>query len=134
MTKTGVDEINGLLPEEMLRLIFSFLPPKDLKTAVLVCKLWFGIGQASGLWSWVTFHASNNESMSEKMRMPRLQNVNRLKITDQNICEDLLEEVARHPGLKVIDTESRWRNLSSVRPELVAQCAVSQYLVKLGPW
>ena len=59
--------------------------------------------------------------MPEKMRMPRLQNVNRLKITDKNISEDLLEEVARQAGLKVIDTESRWRNLSSVRPELVGR-------------
>ena len=79
-----VAEINSLLPEEMLRMIFSFLPPKDLKAAVLVCKLWSSVGQAPVLWSWVTFNADNNEDLVEQMRLPRLQNVSRLFITAQN--------------------------------------------------
>ena len=47
--KMEVAELNSLLPEEMLRMIFSFLPPKDLKSAVLVCKLWSRVEQAPGL-------------------------------------------------------------------------------------
>ena len=34
------DEINALLPDEMLRKVFSFLSPKDLKSSVLVCRRW----------------------------------------------------------------------------------------------
>ena len=44
-----VTKVNALLPEEILRIIFSFLPPKDLKSAVLVCKLWSRVEQAPGL-------------------------------------------------------------------------------------
>ena len=44
-----VAEINSCLPEEMLRMIFSFLPPKDLKAAVLVCKLLSIVGQLDRL-------------------------------------------------------------------------------------
>ena len=127
-----VAEINSLLPEEMLRMIFSFLPPNDLKAAVLVCKLWSRIGQAPGLWSWVTFHAWNNEAVLEQMRLPRLQNVSTLNITAQNVSEEFMEQVAIHPGLKKVETygqifrervetEPRWTDLSSVRPDLLAR-------------
>ena len=37
--KKEVAKIYSSLPEEMLRMIFSFLPPKDLKAAILICKL-----------------------------------------------------------------------------------------------
>lgn len=118
--KKKVAKINSF-PEEMLRMIFSFLPPKDLKSAVLVCKLWSRVGQAPGLWSWVTFHARNNEAMVEQMRLPRLQNVSLLKIMAPNVSEELMEEVAKHPGLKKVETEARGPNLSLVRPELLAR-------------
>ena len=119
--KKKVAKINSFLPEEMLRMIFSFLPPKDLKSAVLVCKLWSRVGQAPGLWSWVTFYAQNNEAMVEQMRLPRLQNVSLLKIMAPNVSEELMEEVAKHPGLKKVETEASGTNLSLVRPELVAR-------------
>ena len=90
-----VAEINSCLPEEVLRIVFSFLPPKDLKAAVVVCKLWSRIGQAPGLWSWVTFHAWNNEAQLEQMKLPRLQNVGTLNITAQNVSEELMEAVAK---------------------------------------
>ena len=129
-----IPEISSSLPEEMLRMIFSYLPPEDLKAVVLVCKLWSRVGQAPGLWSWVTFHAWNNEAVLEQMRLPRLQKVSRLNITAQNVSEELMEAVAMHPGLKKVETygqifrglkrvetECRWTNLSSVRPELLAR-------------
>ena len=34
------DEINAFLPDEMLQQVFSFLPPLNLKSSVLVCKRW----------------------------------------------------------------------------------------------
>ena len=49
------DEINAFLPDEMIRKVFSFLSPPDLKSSVLVCKRWAEVGQAPGLWSWVIF-------------------------------------------------------------------------------
>ena len=37
-------------PAELLQLIFSCLPLGDLKSAVLVCKRWKGVGEGSKLW------------------------------------------------------------------------------------
>ena len=124
--KKEVAKINASLPEEMLRIIFSFLPPKDLKAVILVCKLWSRVGQAPGLWSWITFHAWSMSSLhawsiSEQMKLPRLQNVRRLNITTRWVSEELMEDVALHPGLKVVDSVPRWTNLSTVRPELLAR-------------
>ena len=121
-----VPQISSSLPEEMLRIIFSFLPPKDLKAVVLVCKLWSRVGQAPGLWSWITFHAWSMSSLhawsiSEQMKLLRLQNVRRLNITTRWVSEELMEDVALHPGLKVVDSVPRWTNLSTVRPELLAR-------------
>ena len=39
-----MNKINRLLPPEMLERILSLLEPKDLKNAVLVCKLWAKVG------------------------------------------------------------------------------------------
>ena len=127
-----VAEINSCLPEEMLRMVFSFLPPVDLKAAVLVCKLWSRVGQAPGLWSWVTFHVWSNEAVLEQMRLPRLQNVSILNITAQNVSEELMEAAVIHPGLKKVETEARWTNLSSVRPELLARAFSKMEDLNLG--
>ena len=127
-----VSQISSSLPEEMLRMIFSFLPPEDLKAAVLVCKLWSRVGQAPGLWSWVTFHAWNNEAVLEQMRLPRLQNVSRLNITAQNVSEEFMEAVAIHPGLKKVEAVSWYTDFSSVRPELLAQAFSKMEDLNLG--
>ena len=127
-----VAEINSCVPQEMLRIIFSFLPPKDLKAAVLVCKLWSRVGQAPGLWSWVTFHAGYNEDVLEQIRLPRLQKVSILNITAHIVSEELMEQVAIHPGLKKVETEPRWTNLSSVRPELLARAFSKMEDLNLG--
>merc|ERR1712074_318198 len=37
-------------PAELLQLIFFYLPPCDLKSAVLVCKRWKGVAENSKLW------------------------------------------------------------------------------------
>ena len=38
----------------MLDKIFLLLPPRDLKTAVLVCRRWRNVGRSPRLWPWVT--------------------------------------------------------------------------------
>ena len=39
-------------PNEMLFKIFHSLAPKDMKTAVLVCRLWWKVGEDPSLWTW----------------------------------------------------------------------------------
>ena len=118
-----MEEINALLPDEMLQKVFSFLSPLDLKTSVLVCKRWAEVGEAPGLWSWVTFTVDriNMGSMPELMSLKRLQCVTKLDIRAQMVSKELMEAVAIHPGLKRVDTNPGYTNLSSVKPELLAK-------------
>ena len=114
---------NVLLPKEMLRIIFSFLPPPDLKAAVLVCKRWAEVGQSPRLWSWVSFtvNQTNLESMPHRMRLRRLQNVSRLSIKAPSLSEELIEAVSLHLGLKKVETHHGCTNMSSVSPGLLAR-------------
>ena len=138
------DEINALLPDEMLRKVFSFLPPPDLKSSVLVCKRWAEVGEAPGLWSWVTFTADsiNMESMAEKMGLRRLQCVTKLEIRHRTmVCEGLMQAVAIHPGLKTIQcspsglTQTFNPNINTdlcwVKPELLTQALSKMEDVRL---
>ena len=102
--------INEMLPEEMLEKVFSHLAPKDLKTAMLVCKLWKNTASSSpALWSWVEFkhceHLSLN-SLLKTMGMERLRKVRHLRIETSLSSEAswrrLLEAALQHPGLKTV--------------------------------
>ena len=42
--------INTVLPPELLEMVLRYLPPRDLRNAMLVCHLWREVGQAPGLW------------------------------------------------------------------------------------
>jgi hypothetical protein len=59
----GNDQRNIMLPSEILEKIFRLLPPRDLKTVILVCKFWKYAGEVPGLWTWARF-CLNGESLS----------------------------------------------------------------------
>ena len=126
-------EINALLPNEMMRKVFFYLSPPDLKASMLVCKRWAEVGQAPTLWTWVTFTVDriNTESMPEQMSLKRLQYVRKLDIRAQMVSEELMEAVAIHPGLKRVDTNPGFTNLSSVRPELLTKALSKMKDVRL---
>ena len=42
--------INTVLPPELLEMVLRYLPPSDLRNAMLVCHLWREVGQAPRLW------------------------------------------------------------------------------------
>ena len=50
---TRQDQINALLPSEVLHQIFRLLAPRDLKASVLVCQWWREVWEVQSLWSWV---------------------------------------------------------------------------------
>ena len=97
------DLINTVLPAEMLRQIFSLVPPADLKTVLLVCQLWREVGEAPGLWTWaiVTATGQNKSSMPERLVMRKLLNL-RILVMESGVelSEELLGVVERHPGLR----------------------------------
>ena len=60
----------------MLEKIFRLLPPRDLRSAVLVCRRWREVGETPRLWPWVTITVSsdNISEMPELLRRRRMQN------------------------------------------------------------
>ena len=73
----GPQQINSLLPPELLHQILSLLAPRDLKTAVLACRLWREVGEAPGLWAWVFLRVTreNLATMPDRLATRRLLGV-----------------------------------------------------------
>ena len=97
-------DINLILPEEILYQVFSMLSPKDLKSAVLVCKWWAEVGQSPGLWSWVKLVVENSnvdKVLKEILLSRRLMSMKKLEL--RVVSEELCEALARHPGVKDLD-------------------------------
>ena len=97
-------DINLILPEEILYQVFSMLSPKDLKSAVLVCKWWAEVGQSPGLWSWVKLVVENSnvdKFLTEILLSRRLMSMKKLEL--RVVSEELCEALARHPGVKDLD-------------------------------
>ena len=94
-----------MLPSELLYLAFRLLPPRDLKTAVLVCRRWREVGQAQGLWAWVLLRVTRENMATMATRVlgsRRLQAVRRVRL-EVVASEELLERIVVHPGLKILD-------------------------------
>ena len=66
------------LPEELLRKIFDFLSPLELKRAMLVCMGWKVVGEDSPAlwtWVWVTLNSKKDLGKLSIKRMEGLQNI-----------------------------------------------------------
>jgi len=98
--------INLVFPEELLYQVFLLLPPKDLKSAVLVCKWWAEVGQSPGLWSWVcpVVEKSNIETVVTKiLPSKRFQSVKRIEL--KVVSEELFKALIGHLGVRFIDVD-----------------------------
>ena len=100
------------IPAEMLERIFRLLPPRDLKTVVLVCRRWRRLGEAPRLWAWVvlTVTQENISYMPEVLAASRLGAVKELVLTHIGEDEKLLQAVLEHQGLKKL--EFVWNSLN----------------------
>jgi hypothetical protein len=107
------------LPAEMLERVFRLLPPRDLRAVVMVCRWWREVGEAPGLWAWVRLKVKtdNLAFMPRVLGWRRLQAVRWLKV--EAMSEELLQAVARHPGLKVMSMQGT--NLYKVIPDLLVR-------------
>ena len=105
--KTG--DINTVLRQKagvldfVLTKVFLLLAPRDLRNVLLVCGLWREVGEAPGLWAGLVLRVTreNLAKMTQVLGCRRLGAVR--KITVRAVSEQLLEAVAGHEGLKVID-------------------------------
>jgi len=123
----GWDTERRLLPMEMLERVFMFLPPKDLKTVMLVCKRWNEVASVPKLWTWVVFKPGHSphhdydytrrygrgngqdvgtdvELCLKMISLPRLQAVREIQLHGSDygikLTEPLLLKAQSHPGLK----------------------------------
>ena len=80
------------LPVEILRHIFHLLPPKDLKSAALVCKLWEEMLEGEPkLWTWAVVTIDTVSDL-EKLKVPRLGLIKTIRFKRQS---EHLEEIFR---------------------------------------
>ena len=134
-----------ILPMEMLERIFMFLPPKDLKTVMRVCKRWKEVGSAPKLWSWIVLKLNTSshgeyayqwfredvELCLQKISLPRLQAVREIQLykdrkvhwekdedSGVKLIEPLLCKALSHPGLKKLVIHG-W-DIRKIEPELLA--------------
>jgi len=67
------------LPSEMLLKVLELLGPRDLKAAVLVCKLWRALGEDPRLWTWTVLKICNMEDL-QKVNIRRLSRLQEIKV------------------------------------------------------
>ena len=86
-------QINALLPPEILHHVFRRLPPRDMNNVVLACRLWREVREAPGFWSWVTLSGTVSTMLESK----RLKTAREVFIG--TVSEKVLKAMVRHKGL-----------------------------------
>ena len=104
----------SLLPAEVLYLIFCWLPPRDLKSVVLVCRLWREVGEAPGLWTWVVLRLTGEDT--EVLGLGRLQAVRELRLRGE-VGEEVMAAVVGHQAGRLVLEETDMR---PVGPNILA--------------
>ena len=108
-----------VLPVELLLLVFSQLPGRDLRAVVLVCRLWREVGELPRLWAWVHLPWRTREE-PEVLGWRRLQAARQLQLGGRlAVTEELLQAVVKHPGLSKLSLGQT--NLTSLEPGLLAR-------------
>ena len=100
MPSISPPDINSILPEELINLIFRRLNPHDLRQAVTVCKRWREVGEVTGLWRWACprLTKKNLHLAKELLASRRLQGISSMRV--MSVSEEVVDGVASHPSLK----------------------------------
>ena len=71
------------LPQEILRIIVSYLPPKDLLPVVLVSQLWRELGENPSLWRGfiLCIRREHVRRIEEVLAIRRLKHLQRIKFS-----------------------------------------------------
>ena len=95
------DHINLLLPPEVLIQVFYLLAPRDIKAAMLVCRLWREVGKAPSLWSWVVLrlYLGNQTDMLEFLETWRMKNVREVRV--RKATDEVIQAVVKQPRLRL---------------------------------
>ena len=124
------DQINVMLPPELLHKVFLLLAPEDIKAAVLVCRLWREVGEAPSLWSWVVLRVTSwdQTDMLELLERRRMKNVKEVRV--MTVTDEVLQAVIKHEGLRLIKVQPF--DLNSVDPTLLARAGPKMKLLQGG--
>ena len=119
-----------LLPMELLLLVFSLLPGRDLRAVVLVCRLWREVGELARLWAWVHLPWRTREK-PEVLGWRRLQAARQLQLGGRvGVTEELLQAVVEHQGLTKLSLGHT--NLTSLEPGLLARAVAGLQELELS--
>jgi len=115
------NQINKLLPVEILLKLFTLLPPRDLKSVVLVCKKWKDVGDDPYLWMWakVTVKKDTLKEISTFLSTKRMRLLKTIGL--RAVSNTLLQAIITHPGLRTIDMHANLHtDLSKSDPNILA--------------
>ena len=103
-SKQAVTNIPSSLPPEVLGRIFRLLPRRDLKMAVLVCRLWREVVEEQRLWACHTLRVTerNLTRIVKVLGSRRVPAVRRLEVGPGAVSQKLLPAVVRHQGLREV--------------------------------
>jgi len=73
------------LPSEVMFMILRYLPPQELKSAVLVCKALREMGEKPRLWTWAVITVKTKDDFL-KLKLPRLQMVREIDVSEGSHC------------------------------------------------
>jgi len=128
------------LPEEMLRRILGLLAPGDLKTAMLVCKLWKSLVEDPKLWTWAVVSVNTRLDL-QKLKIHRLQHIQSIRLPPSvdiksiwDPPEDMTEifqVVLDIPSITLVDGIEKY-DLGSIEPWLLGQVLGKLDVLKLN--
>ena len=126
------------LPEEIFRIIFSFLPHKHLLSVVLVSKLWRELGENPLLWKEFTLwiRREHVRKIEEVLAIRRLKHIRRImfrKFSLNNATDNatVFNVIAFKASVKEIII--RGSDLSKVSPDVIATCLNKMDKVEFVP-
>ena len=122
------------LPDEVMDMVFSILPTKDIKNVALVCRAWKSLTQHPKFWRKVLVKISRND-IEEKLQGDRLGLIGSIELVDDLPARQLQQSRREVVAVLqvIIEAGSRlelkhlnlcYEDLSSVQPELLAQAVV----------
>ena len=136
-------EINSL-PRDMLMEVFRWLPPRDIKMAVLVSKKWMSLAEDPNLWKWTKVTVQNRDDINmlfgKRINWTKVIRIGASANWKAEDWEKFFRAVIMLPKLKeIVGTghinnillDTTLHNMWSVKPGLLAMALTKLEVVNL---
>ena len=122
----------NVLPNEVVVSILQYLPPQEIKSAVLVCKSLREMGEKSRFWTWAVVTVNTKDDL-QKLKRPRLQMVQEIDVTrgshggtgvqcnwiKEEGLADLFQVIGEIPTVRRIRGLEFCKGIQGIEPDLV---------------